>query len=101
MFRSKSSIKNSSKKAQGLPLNIIVLTVILLVVAVLLIVIFRDKLFSFGEKIESCTFSGGSCKTQTECDTGNGEVLEPKCPAKADGTPQVCCLLAKKQIETK
>ena len=57
----------SSRKGQGLPMNVIVIIVILLVVAVILILIFTSKSKTIA-KAGDCADQGGQCKTSCDDD---------------------------------
>lgn len=77
----------TKKKAQSLPLNVVIIAVILLVVLVVLIVIFTSKTGKFAEAAESCSSKGGECLPSCESD----KVVY----AKVDATCQserVCCI---------
>lgn len=50
-----------NRKAQGLPLNVIIIAVILLVVLVVLIVIFTGRTGKFAKQADSCSVKGGEC----------------------------------------
>ena len=51
----------SSKKAQGLSLNVIIIAVIAIVVLVVLIIIFTGKTRLFGKATTNCESKGGHC----------------------------------------
>jgi flagellar basal body-associated protein FliL len=53
----------SSKKAQGMSLNVIIIAVIALLVLVVLIFIFMGKTKIFTKETTSCTSRGGTCET--------------------------------------
>lgn len=69
-----------SKKAQGLPINLIIIAVIALIVLIVVLAITTGKLKTFGKGISNCVARGGSC-TGTQEGTGYkcgaGEVYLP------------------------
>lgn len=73
-------------KAQGMPLNVIIIAIIVVIVAVVLIAIFYSNISKTGVEVASCSFKGGVCKT--ECDTATEAVIEnTDCPSN-----QKCCI---------
>ena len=54
------------KKAQGLPLNAIVIAALVLIVLVVLILVFTGRIGSFVGGVQNCGAQGGSCKAS--CD---------------------------------
>lgn len=75
------------KKAQGLPLNTIVIAVLVLLVLVVLIYVFSDQIRDFVLGIKSCSLKGGSCRQS--CNPGEFEV-DAKC-ASDNNQARVCC----------
>ncbi len=73
------------KKAQGLPLNVIIIAAIALLVLVVLAVIFLGRSGGFAESTKSCATQGGQCLE----DCGNNAVL----PGATCPTGQTCCLV--------
>jgi hypothetical protein len=62
-------------KAQGMPLNVIIIAVIALLVLIVLVFIFTGKSTLFKKGVESCEGKGGICKdTESEC-IGIGPVI--------------------------
>ena len=80
----------SSRKGQGLPMNVIVIIVILLVVAVILILIFTSKSKTIA-KAGDCADQGGKCKTS--CDKDERKAFFNPCKPLGD-VEQFCCLPA-------
>jgi len=78
----------SNKKAQGLPLNTIVIAVLVLLVLVVLIYVFSDQIRDFVLGVKSCSLKGGSCKPY--CNPGEFEV-DAKCAADSSNAVRVCC----------
>ena len=56
-----------AKKAQGLPLNTIIIAALVLIVLVLLVLIFTGRINLFQKGIDTCQ---GSCSSVADC--GNG-----------------------------
>ena len=85
------------KKAQGLPMNVIVLGVISLIVLVVLIFIVVSQTGVLNKGLLDCQSKGGSCISESAC---SADVVNYNCPGDDDeGSDIVCCLsrcLAKK-----
>ncbi|MBS3127909.1 hypothetical protein J4410_02095 [Candidatus Woesearchaeota archaeon] len=80
------------KKAQGLPLNVIVIAAIVLVVMVVIIAIFLGRAGQTGREIAKCENQGGQCMPGTRCNEAAGFVRIPEqCADDSTGEPQVCC----------
>ena len=72
------------KKAQGLPLNIIIIAIILLIVMAVVIFIFLGGARDFDKGLKNCEAKGGVCKPQCASD----EIALPSiCP---EG--ELCCI---------
>jgi hypothetical protein len=80
---------NSSKKAQGMSLNIVVVAVIAIVILVVLIIIFTGKTKLFSRTLASCEAKSGTCKTA--CDP-MGEIshVGTDCVSDPDGKTKCC-----------
>lgn len=81
-------------KAQGMPLQFIIIAGILLVTAVIIIFIFRSGAGGIQAGLSSCEQQGGSCSydTRAACTDAGGRPAAPgflKCAEK----DKVCCLL--------
>ena len=74
------------KKAQGLPVNVIIIAIIVLIVLVVLVAIFTGKMGEWIGGIKSCTNIGGNCRTS--CFTTEKEVINTDCSK----TDQKCCI---------
>ena len=61
---------NIMKKAQGLPLNTIVIAALVLLVLVILALILTGKLGNFAAKTNECLTNGGTCDSDTVCKAG-------------------------------
>ena len=76
------------KKAEGLPLNIVIIAIIALLVLVVLVVIFSSSARNFVFGTKSCTGTySGTCKAQ--CGEGEAGVSNTDCQ-KTEATP-ICC----------
>jgi hypothetical protein len=64
-----------NKKAQGMPLNTIVIAAIVLVVMVVLILIFTGRMGKTSQDLQTCQAQGGKCVTKGLCDPTIGEKL--------------------------
>lgn len=75
-----------SKKAQGLPINTIIIAILALAVFVIIFLIFTGKIRVFGGELASCTGKGGFC-TASDCYSGyQSEIKQTDCK------DQKCCL---------
>jgi len=72
------------KKAQGLPINVIIIIALVLIVLVVLIAIFASRTNIFTSKLSDCSTRGGICKAQ--CLEGEAQ-LSNLCDEN-----QVCCV---------
>ena len=80
------------KKAQGMPLNTIIIAMIVLIVLVVLIYFFTVKFKGFGEGVEDCKVkTGEDCKSQPCSELGRGyvEIDNTNCDEEQG---QHCCL---------
>ena len=86
-----------NKKAQGLPLNVIVVAAIVLIVLVVLIAIFSGQMAEFLKRIglvkKECAEQGGEWKTS--CDTATEK--EVIATDRALYPDKKCCVKIKKQ----
>ena len=89
----------STKKAQGMSLNTVIIAIIVLVVLVILVMIFTGyfgKIFTPG--VQSCIARGGTCTTTCDAtkddrvlipaDTGN---IKAAYNAGCTATNEICC----------
>jgi hypothetical protein len=77
-----------SKKAQGMPLNVIIIAVLGLIVLVILAVMFTGKSREFSAGISSCSAKQGKCQIPA---CGDDQVtIDGKCDPKKD-TGANCC----------
>ena len=105
-MRNKLLYKMSTKKAQGLSLNVIIIAGIVLIVLLVLWAIFTGKMTEFNEDLGTCR-APASCQTTTYCNNNDGSEVSGTCPgALEQGEPiddyedytlkgEVCCLILK------
>lgn len=74
----------ASKKAQGLPLNVIIIAIILLIVMAVVIYIFVGGATDFDKGLKNCESKGGVCKAQCS----EGEAGIPSICAEGE----LCCI---------
>ena len=79
-----------SEKAQGMPLNMIIIAVILLVVLVVVLSIFSGNIGKFSKDLQSCGTRSGVCKPDN-CGEGEIKIEGVGCP-KQNNNEQVCCI---------
>ena len=82
------------KKAQGLPLNVIILAILGLIVLVVLAVIFTKQTGNFS-RASSCESRGGECIAQTgDCASVQGKPVRSfiACTVKNTNEDGICCL---------
>jgi hypothetical protein len=84
------------KKAQGLPLNTIVIAVIALIVLIVLVLIFRGQIGVFN-KGTSCDARGGKCMNSESGEVCPSErpikIYTQECPVVGDGKGAgQCCI---------
>jgi len=73
------------KKAQGLPMNLIIIAALALVVLVILVFIFVGKTRLFASSTASCIEKRGQCMDTKSC--GGSIIGQMDCP---EG--QICCI---------
>ena len=87
----------STKKAQGMSLNTVIIAIIVLVVLVVLVMIFTGyfgKIFTPG--VQSCIARSGTCEAATKCDTNKEDKVIIEAGADNAGkagctATEVCC----------
>ncbi len=84
----------STKKAQGMSLNTVIIAIIVLVVLVVLVMIFTGyfgKIFT--PSVSSCGTQGGECVANADtCKTSFGEAGKTVYAKDCTGTTPTCCL---------
>ncbi len=77
-----------TKKAQGLPFNVIIIAAIAVVVLIIVIAIFRGKTTDISQDMSSCYAKGGVCVSLDDyAEKCQQEIPNAECP---EG--QVCCI---------
>jgi len=54
------------KKAQGMPMNVIIIAALALIVLVILAVVFMNKMGGFVKETDTCVNNGGSCVDKSD-----------------------------------
>ena len=84
------------KRGQGLSMNVIIIAAISLLVLVVLAIIFTSRIGSFGEGLDQCEKSGGSCEFTDSCRSLEGYAAEDTFGTrgclKDQGEGSKCCL---------
>jgi hypothetical protein len=85
-----------SRKAQGLPINTIIIVALALIVLIVMIAIFTGRIGLFGKGLAECKGTGKSCTTTAEeCTTAGGAATPMKnCNSDEDPEPEgsYCCI---------
>ena len=76
----------NNKKAQGMPVNVIIVAALALMVLVVLVVIFSGKVKLFSESLQSCTAKQGQCKP-SPCQDNYASISNTECKK-----PETCCV---------
>ena len=81
------------KRAQGLPLNTIIISIIVIVVLVVIVLIFTGNMGGTAGTMRSCAAQGGVCDypTPAACRDAEGRVITGTCQP-VGGTTPVCCV---------
>jgi len=54
------------KKAQSMPMNVIIVAALALIVLIILAVVFMNKMGGFVKETDTCTNNGGSCVVEKD-----------------------------------
>lgn len=84
------------KKAQGLPMNVIIIAAIALLVLVVLSIIFVSNVSNTGKAINNCQEVGGTCRSAAfGCENNEKLTRTKQCyDSNGDVDPtQVCCIV--------
>lgn len=77
------------KRAQGMPVNILIIVAIGLIVLIVLAVLIGKNVLDFGRTTSGCEQKGGICvKSISECSSKDGRVISASCPPEK----KYCCL---------
>jgi hypothetical protein len=80
------------KKAQGLPMNVIIIAALALLVLVIIAVIFAGWGKIFSQKTKECVATGGKCVDV--CGVGDGADYPTEHPTAKCDDNQKCCIAA-------
>jgi Sec-independent protein translocase protein TatA len=75
------------RRAQGLPLNTIIISIIVVVVLVVIILIFTGNLGNTATTLRSCVAQGGECMSESQCTTDVGRNI-----GELDCEDEICCV---------
>ena len=84
------------RKAQGMPINVIIIAVLALIVLVVIAAIFTGRVRIFSQNLESCAAKQGHC--DSKCGSNYAVVTNTNCPEteqdKKDNknTKNLCCV---------
>ena len=83
-----------TKKAQGLPMNVIIIAALAIVVLVVIIVIFTGRVQLFGRGLGAC--DGQCAANRAQCPADYAAIPTKNCDDNGDGTPEIkgagfCC----------
>lgn len=79
-------------KAQGMPINVIIIAALALVVLFVLATLFTGRTRLFSENLESCASKQGVCKN-TLCGTGEATMPNTKCTQEEIAAgKKICCV---------
>ncbi len=90
----KKKLSGSSKKAQNISINVIIVAALALVVLVIISILTTGRLFSFSKSSHDCVNNGGIC-SDYGCDEGYRQYGNYKCydsPSSKTPNDQVCCI---------
>lgn len=87
----------NTRKAQGMPINVIIIAALALFVFVVLIIIFTGKIGPLARDLESCAAKQGRCDP-AGCWSNEATVPNAKCDKK-DNKDQICCITVFKKTE--
>lgn len=73
------------KKAEGLPINVVIIAALGLAVFVVLLIMFTSEAGTFSKNVLTCEAKGGDCVAENSCEY---QKTSFKCPTKGD----VCCI---------
>ena len=78
------------RKAQGLPMNVIIVAILLLIALVVLGTMFYRGSLKFGQSTSSCTEKGGTCEASAVACQNKEGVVSPQ--LRCEDTKKVCCI---------
>jgi uncharacterized membrane protein YqiK len=80
------------RRAQGLPLNTIIISIIVVVVLVVIILIFTRQMIDNRQTLNSCAVQSGTCMSAAECTRQEGRNRGVLDCQDAGGT-NICCVV--------
>ena len=80
-------MKRNNKKAQGMPINVLIIAALALIVLLVLAAIFTGRVRIFSENLQSCPAKQGDCTPGTKCPSNKVLITNTDCP-----TDKVCCV---------
>ena len=87
-----------NKKAQGLPLQVVIIALLLLVVFVVMVAVFMGgigRVVPWIEKTTTCSARGGECmEAKDACITEGGSAIKAGCPDE-NQPGEWCCIKGK------
>lgn len=83
-------MRKTTKKAQSISMNTIVIAAIALLVLIVLAAIFTGRTKIFGSEIKKCENLGGDCVGRRVCAANEKEITGAFCPQSA---PKCCLVL--------
>lgn len=96
LHSNRSKLKMANRKAQSMPLNVIIIAALAIIILIVMIVIFGTRMQLFGKGVSTCE---GSCSA-TKAGCGDRAAIPIKnCDDKGTGEPTVkgegfCCMVA-------
>ena len=93
----------SSKKAQGMSINVIIIAALAIAVLVVLFAVFTGRISLVSKQLDSCSNLGGTCSLNDKCNDGSG-LTNPEDYTQYSTTKKfsdcadnkACCILIKK-----
>ena len=87
---------DNNGKAQGMPINVIVVAALALIVLVILAVMFAGRTKIFAETLQSCAAKQGQCEEGPLCKNNKVLITNTNCPEteqdKKEPKKTICCV---------
>jgi len=82
----------NNRRAQGMPINVIIIAVLALIVLVVLVAIFTGRIKIFSEGLQSCAAKQGHC-VDKPCGPNEATITRTNCPeGDRDNKRTICCV---------
>ncbi len=81
-------MRKKSNKAQGLPLNTIIIAILVIIVLVVIVLIFTGKMGFFGKSLDTC--EGDCFKLARDCNRETTVPIPMDCDKNSEGI-EYCC----------